>query len=459
MAFLFTGQGSQFAGMSRGLYASEPVFRRELDRCAALLEPHLGRDLRQLLYPSQDAVAQADEALRQTAITQPALFAVEFALARLWESWGVRPAAMSGHSIGEYVAACLAGVFELEEALRLVAVRGRLMQELPSGAMLAVFLPEAEIVPTLGPELSVAAVNAPSLCVVSGPDDAVVQLERRLQHGGTAAKRLRTSHAFHSAMMDPILEPFVREVERARPSEPRVPFVSNVTGTWIRAEEAADPGYWARHLRAAVRYSQGIETVVSAGDLVLLEVGPGATLGSLARQNPAVGADRLVLSSLPGPQDDRPDLEHLLLTLGRLWAGGVPVDWRGFTGDERRRRVPLPTYPFERQRCWVEPTGDSIPGRAAKAGATKRPDVADWFYIPSWKRTPAPSLLPRAAAAGESLARLLRRAGCRRRRGGPSPGAGRCGGPGARRGRFHSRRRGRVPPPPGLGRGSRGPVR
>ncbi len=401
VAFLFTGQGSQYAGMGRDLYGSEAVYRETLDRCAELLRPHLGLDLREVLHAAGEAPAEADEALRQTALTQPALFAVEYSLARLWQSWGVAPSAMIGHSIGEYVAACLAGVFDLEQALGLVAVRGRLMQELPSGSMMAVLRPEAEVAGWLADDLSVAAVNSSSTTIVSGSDEAVAALEERLAGDGVATRRLRTSHAFHSAMMDPILEAFTREVAAASPAEPRIPFVSNVTGDWIEPEEATDPGYWARHLRGAVRFAAGIETLVKGVDLALLEVGPGSTLGSLARQVPAVGRKGLVLASLPGPRDEGSDLRQMLLALGGLWAAGTPVDWVGFQGEERRRRVPLPTYPFERQRHWVDPqeeTTRSRPGSAAGA-AGKRADIADWFYLPSWRRSPAPALLPRAQAA------------------------------------------------------------
>ena len=247
IAFMFSGQGAQHVEMAAGLFHGEPVFRAQLDLCAELLRPHLDLDLREVLYPAEGGREEAARRLGQTSITQPALFAIEYALARLWMSWGIRPQAMIGHSIGEYVAACLAGVFPLEQALALVAARGRLMQDLPSGSMLAVPLSEEKVAPLLGQELSLAAVNGPSLCVVSGPTDAVAALEKKL--AGTVCRPLLTSHAFHSAMMEPILERFTALLGKAELHPPAIPYVSNVTGRWITEAEAMDPAYWARHLR------------------------------------------------------------------------------------------------------------------------------------------------------------------------------------------------------------------
>jgi acyl transferase domain-containing protein len=255
---MFAGQGTQEVNMGLELYRQEAMFRAEVDRCAQLLEPHLGSDLRSVLYPPEEQIEAAGKLLNQTQYAQPALFVVEYALARLWMEWGVRPAALIGHSIGEYVAACLAGVLSLEAALALVAARGRLMQELPEGTMMAVALPESDVLPLLGSQLSLASVNAPDLCVVSGATQAVDEFERRMISRGVFCKRLQTSHAFHSAMMEPILLPFVDEVKRVKLNPPLVPYLSNVTGAWITAAEATDANYWARHLRQTVRFAEGL---------------------------------------------------------------------------------------------------------------------------------------------------------------------------------------------------------
>jgi phthiocerol/phenolphthiocerol synthesis type-I polyketide synthase E len=393
VAFLFPGQGAQHVDMARELLATEPVFRRELERCSELLRPHLGFDLRALLAPSAAERDGGDDRLAQTDVTQPALFAVEYALARLWISWGVHPAALIGHSVGEYVAACLAGTFSLEDALALVAARGRLMQLLPAGAMLSVPLSEAEILPLLEEEgLALAAVNAPSLSVASGPREAVERLGERLAAAGVEVRRLRTSHAFHSQMMEPILDRFAAEVARVRRNPPRIPFISNVTGTWITAAEATDPLYWARHLRRTVRFLEGMGELLEEPGRVLLEVGPGRTLTSLASRHPRWVPGHAAVASLRHPRDAQPDAAVLLTALGRLWMAGVEVDFNGFRSGERRRRLPLPTYPFERQRYWIEKT----PAWGEAKRRRQRPEIAHWFQIPTWKQT----MPPLAARAG-----------------------------------------------------------
>jgi amino acid adenylation domain-containing protein len=401
VVFLFTGQGSQYPNMGRGLYESERTFRDEVDRCCDLLGPHLGFDLRELLFPAaedEETMAEAAERLRQTALSQPALFVIEYALATLWMQWGVRPQAMIGHSIGEYVAACLAGVFSLRDALALVAARGRMMQRLPGGSMLAVPLPEAEVLPLLGAELSLAAINRPSLTVVAGPTPAVEALRAGLAARGIDGRLLHTSHAFHSAMMEPILAPFADRVRKVKLSPPRLPYLSNVTGTWIRPEEATDPLYWADHIRRAVRFADGAAELLREPNRVFLEVGPGNVLTTLVRQHPARTPGQAVLPSLRHPREKEDDGAFLLNALARLWLAGVEVDWSGFHTHERRRRVPLPTYPFQRQRYWVEPR--KTEGRERAAG--RRRDLADWFYTPVWKRTP-PARFATAETEGADL--------------------------------------------------------
>ncbi|HTG35648.1 MAG TPA: non-ribosomal peptide synthase/polyketide synthase [Thermoanaerobaculia bacterium] len=387
VVFLFPGQGAQHVGMGRDLYTGEAVFRDHVDLCARHLEPHLGLDLRAVLYPPAGGEEAARERLTGTALAQPALFVVESALAKLWMSWGVRPRAMLGHSIGEYVAAWLAGVFSLEDALALVAARGELMRSLPAGAMLAVPLPEREVEGLLGPGLALAAVNAPDFCVVSGPEPAVEELWGTLARAGIAGRRLATSHAFHSAMMDPILGAFEERVHRVARSAPSLPWVSNLTGEWIRPEEATDPSYWSRHLRATVRFAAGLETLLADPGAVLLEVGPGDGLTNLARRQPGAGVGRTAIASMRHPKSAQHDLETLLAALGRLWLAGARPDWAGFHAGERRRRVLLPTYPFERRRYWIAADAAGLERRPA---LERRPDLADWTYVPGWKRTPPP---------------------------------------------------------------------
>jgi acyl transferase domain-containing protein len=354
VVFMFPGQGAQQVNMGRDLYEHERSFREHVDSCCELLTPHLGFDLRDVLYPPDDKNEAAEQQLRQTYITQPALFVTSYALAQLWMEWGIKPQAMIGHSIGEYVAACLSGVMSLEESLALVAERGRLMQSLPGGAMLAVPLSESDVQQWLSQEISLATVNAPASCVLSGPTEAIVELERRLSEQGIKSRRLATSHAFHSAMMEPILPPFVERLKAFALKRPQVPFISNVTGTWIEPAEATTANYWANHLRRSVRFADGVTELCKDRSRIFLEVGFGRTLCGLVKQQlPDDWTNAVVLASL------RPSQETLE-TLGELWLAGAPVDWAGFHRRERRNRVPLPTYPFERKRHWLEPSQNHV---------------------------------------------------------------------------------------------------
>ncbi|MDF5729365.1 MAG: aminotransferase class III-fold pyridoxal phosphate-dependent enzyme [Rhizonema sp. PD38] len=353
VVFMFPGQGTQYVDMGLELYETEPIFREQVDKCCYFLKSHLGLDLRHILYPNKEQKEAATQKLKQTYITQSALFVIEYALAQLWMTWGIRPSAMIGHSIGEYVAACLAGVFSLEDALVLVATRGRLIQQLPSGTMLAVPLSEREIQPLLGEKLSLAAINGLDLCVVSGVEEAVDDLQKQLSEQGVESRCLHTSHAFHSQMMDSVMEPFQEQVSKISLNSPKIPFISNISGTWITAAQATDPKYWARHIRQTVRFSEGIAELLQS-ERILLEVGPGKTLSSLANKQKATGM--VVLSSLRHPQNSQSDVAFLLNTLGRLWLVGINVDWSEFYAHEQRHRIPLPTYPFERKRYWIEPT-------------------------------------------------------------------------------------------------------
>ncbi|HEV2707210.1 MAG TPA: SDR family oxidoreductase [Pyrinomonadaceae bacterium] len=388
VVFMFPGQGSQYAQMGRELYESEPTFRLEVERCAQLLRAESGLDLLGLLYGAEDSDEAAAARLMQTSVTQPALFVIEYALAKLLMEWGVHPAAMIGHSIGEYVAACLAGVFSLEDALKLVSARGRLMQQMPAGAMLAVSLSEQGLQPFLSEQLSVAAINAPSMCVVSGELEEIQRTEARLTAEGVACRRLHTSHAYHSEMMQPVVWLFAQEVAAVRLHAPQIPYISSLTGTWIKPEEATDPGYWAKQLREPVRFAAGVAELFKERERVLLEVGPGHSLRTLARQQQQNGsAGRLVLSTLTGAREQKSELAALLETLGQLWVRGVEIDWNAFCTEQRRRRIPLPTYPFERQRYWIDAPAQTNAQEPKRDALERKPDVADWFYVPSWKRS------------------------------------------------------------------------
>jgi len=352
IAFMFPGQGSQYPGMARDLYEREQTFREEIDRCAELLEPELGRDLRSILFTEPAETNDAE--LQQTALAQPSLFAVEYSLARLWQSWGIRPAAMIGHSIGEYVAACLAGVFSLPDALKIVAARGRLMQSMQPGVMLAVSLPEDEVRPLVEGLLEIAAVNSQSMCIVSGSVAAAEEFEARLNERNLICKRLYTSHAFHSSMMEPMLEPFRQALESVRLNPPQIPFISNLTGDWIDARDAVRPTYWSDHLRNTVRFSAGLKTLLAESPYILLEVGAGRVLTGLAKQIGVLPQPQCH-TSLPHATETVDDQQFLQATLGQLWLSGATIDWSSYYRDERRRRIPLPTYSFQRQRYWIEP--------------------------------------------------------------------------------------------------------
>ncbi len=440
VAFLFSGIGDHYVGMGRDLYDGEPVFRAAVDRCAGLLRPLMGLDIRKVLYPpaadptdpatraageapveagdakpdlrrmlgrasgappnvAAAAVGHSEDKLGRTELLHPALFTLEYALAELWQSWGIRPGALIGYSIGEYAAACLAGVFSLEGALRLVARRAAVIERQPGGAMLAVTLAEPELAAVLAafPALDLAAVNGPAFCVVAGAEPDVAALEAELTRRGVVHRRLKARHPFHSRRLEPALPDFLAALQGIELAPPTIPLLSNVSGTWMTAEQATDPRYWAEHMLRTVRFGDGIAELLARRDWALLEIGPGQSLSSIALQSAAPGSGSVALPSLPHEYEPQPAHAFVLHALGRLWTAGAEPDWPAFYASEERRRVPLPTYPFERRRFWVEPVArTAAAAAAAPAAATldKRPDPGAWSYVPVWRQA-----VPRAAAA------------------------------------------------------------
>jgi acyl transferase domain-containing protein/thioesterase domain-containing protein/acyl carrier protein len=425
VAFMFAGGGAQHPGMGADLYASEPVYRAAVDECLAILQSRLNLDLKPLLYPAAGAQDAAAAQLQRPSLALPALFTAQLAQARLWQSWGIEPTAMIGHSMGEYTAAHLAGVFSLADALTLVELRGRLFETLPEGAMLSVPLPEAELLPLLSSDLAIGVINGPQLCVASGPVASIEALQRRLTETEIDAARVRINVAAHSPMLEPILAKFGAFLRGITMRAPTLPFVSNLSGAMITAAEATSPDYWVRHLRHTVRFADGIQALLADESRVLLEVGPGRTLTSLARSHPARKPAQPVVTSMRHADDGADDQAVMLGALGRLWATGVEVDWAKLRGaDDRRLRVELPTYCFEHQRHWVEPgkTGVLAP---EDRPLHKRKDLAQWFYQPVWQRTPTIAavvphtgttprrtlLLSDGSPFAEALAQRLREAG------------------------------------------------
>ncbi|TCP54506.1 acyl transferase domain-containing protein [Tumebacillus sp. BK434] len=427
VAFLFPGVGDQYVNMVKELYETEPVFQEQLDVCFDKLQPLVGRNLRDVLFPAGAAAASAapkqgidlrqmlrrdasapdaaSQELTKTEYLHPTVFAVEYALAQLLIDWGITPSSLIGYSLGEYVAATVAGVFELDDALQLVAKRAQLIAKLPGGAMLAVPLSAEKVAPLLGADLQIATINTPEHLVVSGPEEAVAALELSLRAQGLSSIRVASTHAFHSKMMEPIAEEFQALIASFQIQAPEIPFISNVTGTWITEQEAVDPAYWAKHLCQTVRFAEGIAELAQDDALALIEVGPGTTLSSFALQ---AKGNLTALPTIRASYDGQSDTAFLLNTVANLWLSGVEVDFAKRNEQEDRLRVPLPTYGWDRQRYWIDGSAATVAAPTAVIETPQQadvlPPVAERFYTPVWKQ--ALPLTAEDAAAGEAK-RLL----------------------------------------------------
>jgi acyl transferase domain-containing protein/acyl-CoA synthetase (AMP-forming)/AMP-acid ligase II/acyl carrier protein len=424
IVFLFSGVGEQYPGMAQELYQHEPFFRQVVDECCAYLKLRYDLDLLPMLAtPSNPPPAHSPthnrnsfdlramlgrqvapsypvSSLSSTELAQPMVFVLEYALARLLIHWGITPSALMGYSLGEYVAACVSGVLSLYDALNLIVQRACLICQLREGCMIALMLSEHEVQGYLSSQIFLAAVNAPQTCVLAGSPAAIEQLERRLSHDGVISRRVAATHAFHTPLLGRIGKPLRKYLNTLQLKEPQIPYVSNVTGTWITAEEATDPQYWVRHMCKAVQWQKGAGTLLQGGEQIMIEVGAGQTLGTFVRQHEHCSTEQmgLIFPLMPAEQEKVSEEQRLMTTLGMLWLNGTEIAWERLAEHEQRRRVVLPTYPFEHQRYWIEGskpflrTPDLSNATAtARLENLQREDLSRWFYLPGWKQSlPAP---------------------------------------------------------------------
>lgn len=354
LVFMFPGQGAQFLNMGKDLYVAEPVFRQAMDECADLLAEMMQENILNVLYPNNTNDA-AENRLKNTRYSQPALFSVGYALGKLWMSWGIFPTAFIGHSIGEFVAAYFSGILSLPDALKLIATRGKMMSDLPGGSMLSIRSDVETVRTFLSNDIALAAVNSPNLSVVGGTTEAIAQLSTQLNKKEILNRLLPTSHAFHSHMMDPVIEPFNAVVKTVTLNAPVIPIVSTVTGKWLTNEEAMSPAYWAGHLRSTVHFGGAVQKLLDEGYNLFLEIGPGNSATTLTRQQ-AAGKPIAVIASMEKEENEQSSYNSVLKALGQLWLNGVEPDWKSFYKNEAGTRInELPTYFFNKKEYWVNP--------------------------------------------------------------------------------------------------------
>jgi amino acid adenylation domain-containing protein len=418
--FMFCGQGSQYVNMGIDLYRTEPVFREEMDRCFEILQPLMGYDIKKILYPSPGCRGGSPDPpipqgrgvsdIHQTEITQPVVFAFEYALARLLMKWGITPAAMIGYSLGEYVAACISGVLSLEDAIKLVVLRGQLMQQTPAGAMTSVPLPEKELKPLLKENLSLAIVNGPT-CIVSGPEPDVKAFETEMQKRRVLCVRLNISHAMHSPLMEPIKKEFENliETENIRLNKPQIPYISNVTADWLKEGETRDPVYWGTHLCSMVRFSDGLTQLLKQDSSIFIEIGPGRILGMMIRVHPDKKPGHIIMNTLKHQQEKVTDDQFLLERLGQLWLHGLHIDWKGFYRDEKRYRLSLPGYPFEGKRYWLEPGPAGILSPMVAVSLEEPGSVTEVSTKPPGPGEELPAVRENDAAPASELEKVIAR--------------------------------------------------
>ncbi len=385
VAFMFAGGGAQFPNMGQDLYQFEAVYRDAVDECLGHLKDIIDFDLKALMYPSAEQREAASVELERPTRSLTSLFTTQYAQAKLWMSWGIQPSCLTGHSMGENTAACLAGVISLRDALGLVALRGQLFETIAEGGMLGVQASEQRLRDLLGDDLSLACVNGPELSVVSGPSEPLGLFEQTLSDNEIEYQRVRINIAAHSSMLEPILEKFGSYLRSITLNAPTIPLTANLTGTWMTDEQAQDPEYWVAHLRNTVRFADCAQQLLEKPQLTLLEVGPGKTLATLCQMHPGNSTATRIIHSMGSPDDSESDQSFMLRTFGALWQAGSVTDWRTYWADEQRQRLALPSYSFDHARYWVEP-GDQLFAEGNVGGLKRHDDLQDWFYQPIWRR-------------------------------------------------------------------------